>query len=422
MAFRDIRRSRSFLSAADVGFILGALILLVGLLALNIYLARILSGGEWLFMRWSGIRAFLFEHVEPFGSTLAQRVQMLVYGRAAFLNEYPYALNDPFYIVLLYSPLAFFFSDFTIARGIWMLFSEAALVAIVMLSLNLIEWESPRWLLVILLGLGLFSYFSIGALLSASSTIFLTLLYLIILVALRSFSDELAGILLFLVAYQWEVGALFFLFILVFVFANRRWGVLAGFGMALVLSLVVSYLVKSDWALSYARAVLFDGYHSTEYTFGFTLANLFPALDLSINRWLAMLGGVILLFEAIRSMYEHPRHVMWAAFLALTLNPLIGFAIFSPNHVVLLPALVLLAALVCERWTNKPMLVSIFVIGLILFSYFGFYVETLNNAERIYSDALHILPPVVATLGLYWMRWWAVRPPRIWTDQFGARK
>jgi hypothetical protein len=113
---------------------------------------------------------------------------------------------------------------------------------------------------------------------------------------------------------------------------------------------------------------------------------------------------------------------MWAAFLALTLNPLMGFAIFSPNHVVLLPAFILLTELVWERWTNKPAFVSIFIIGLILFSYVGFYVETFNNSERIYSDSLRVLPPLVTALGLYWMRWWAVRAPRIWTDQLGARK
>src|SRR5215203_1421754 len=118
MAFQDIRRSRKFLSATDIGFILGALILAAALLILNIYIARTLEGGEWLFLRWSSIRAFLFEQIEPYGSTIAQRVQLLVYEREAFLSEYPYALNDPFYIVLLYMPLAWFFTDFVIVRGI----------------------------------------------------------------------------------------------------------------------------------------------------------------------------------------------------------------------------------------------------------------------------------------------------------------
>jgi len=421
MAFQDIRKSRKFLSAADIAFILGALILIGTLLILNIYLARTLTGGEWLFLRWSGVRAFLFEHIEPYGSTIAQRVQALVYGREAFLNEYPFALNDPFYIVLLYAPLAFF-SDFAIVRGIWMLLSQAALLVIVTLSVNLSEWEPPRWLFGILLGLGLFSYYSINSLLSSSPTIFLILIYLLILVMLHSFSNELAGVFLLLVAYQWEVGALFILFILVLVLAHRRWGVLAGFGMALILLLLISLITHSGWILPYLSAVYFDWYRGADYTFGLTLASIFPNFNLSINGWISTAGGVILLFEALRSVNEHSRHLIWVAFLSLALNPLMGVPMFPSNHVVLIPAAILVTALVWERWANKQIVRSAFLIGLILFFYFGFYFEMTVGLTHVYSEVLRILPPVLTVLGLYWMRWWAIRPPRIWADQLGERK
>ena len=422
MAFRDIRKSRTFLSVADAGFILGVFVLIAAVLALDIYLARTLHGGEWLFLRWSGARAFLFEHSEPYGSAIARHTQILAYaGREAFLNEYPYALNDPFYIVLLYTPLALF-SDFAIARGIWMLLSQAALVGIVLLSLNLSEWEPPRWLFAILIGFGLFSYFSINSLLSASPTIFLTLIYLFILAALRSFSDELAGALLFLVAYQWEVGALFFLFILVFVILNRRWSILIGFGMTLIFSLVVSFIVNSNWFIPYVRAVLFDWFRGISYTFGFTLAYIFPNAKISIDRWIFIAVSIILLYEAIRSANEHARHVMWVAFLALAMNPLLGFAIFPSNHIALLPAIILLTALAWERWTNQRVAVSLFLIVLIFFFYFGLYFETISKSAHIYSELLSVLPPFLTILGLYWMRWWAIRPPRIWADQLGTRK
>src|SRR5690606_20276103 len=110
------------------------------LLAFNIFLARILPGGEWLYLRWNGAHAYLFEQVEPYSTTIAERVQHLVYGRNAFSSEYGYVLNDPFYIILLYTPLALF-SDFSLARGIWMFLSEAALVASVIFSIRLSEWE-----------------------------------------------------------------------------------------------------------------------------------------------------------------------------------------------------------------------------------------------------------------------------------------
>jgi len=423
MAFQDIRKFRKFLSVADIGFVLGVLILLGALLALNIYLARKLDGGEWLFLRWSSVRAALSDQLEPYGSTIAERVQLLVYGREAFLSEYPYALNDPLYIVLLYAPLAWFFTDFTIVHGIWMSLSQVAMIGIVLLSIYLSEWKPPAWLVVALTGFGLFSYFSIDSFLSGSPAIFLTLLYLCILVALRSFSDELAGVLLCLVAYQWELGTLFFLFVLVFVFANRRWSVLAGFGMTLTVLLIISFTSNSGWVISYIRAVVFDWNRSIEYSFGTTLVYVFPALNFSFGRWIAMIVGVVLLFESIRSVNEHYRHVAWVAFLTLAVNPMLGFAIFPSNHVVFIPAFVLVVALAWERWVKRRMLVSALLLVIVfLFSFGLYYYQGLFTEVRLYSDLLKILPPILTMLSLYWMRWWAIRPPRLWADQFGSRQ
>lgn len=421
MAFQDIRKSRKFLSATDIGFVLGALILLGALLALNIYLARTLKGGEWLFLRWSGVRAFLFEQHEPYGSTIAERVQLLVYGRAASLSEYPYALNDPFYIVLLYTPLAWFFSDFTIVRALWMLLSQLALIAIVLVTLNLVEWKPPVWVVGALIIFGLLNYFSIDSLLSGSPAMFLTLLYLCSLVALRSFSDELAGVLLFLVAYQWELGALFFLFVLVFVIANRRWSLLAGFGMALIVLMIVSFISNSAWFVAYARAVLFDWNRGVDLGFGATLARMFSPLQFPDNRWIAGVIAVVLLIEAIRAVNAHFRHVVWAAFLALAVNLMLGFAIFPSNHVVLIPAFVLITALVWERWTKSRLILSISLLVLVFLFSFGLYYQSGIAVQPIYVDLLKVLPPVLIVVDLYWMRWWAVRPPRIWADQFGSR-
>ena len=87
-----------------------------------------------------------------------------------------------------------------------------------------------------------------------------------------------------------------------------------------------------------------------------------------------------------------------------------------------MPAIIIITALVWERWTNQRIAVSLFLIGLIFFFYFGLYFEAASKSADIYSELLSVLPPILITLGLYWMRWWAVRPPRIWADQFGARK
>jgi hypothetical protein len=160
------------------------------------FILAVLPGGEWFFQRWSGARAFLLEVMQssggvkgarfmpegipaqinnvisPYSTEIAQRTQEIVYGRRAFSSEYTYVLNDPFFTLLLYSPIALI-SDFTLARGIWMLVSEIALIGTVLLALNLSEWQPRPWLYVLLLGFGLFQYSSLNALVTATPAIFL---------------------------------------------------------------------------------------------------------------------------------------------------------------------------------------------------------------------------------------------------------
>lgn len=405
----------------DIGVILMAVLLLAGLLALNIYLSRTLPGGEQFFLRWSGARAFLFEEVEPYSSTIAQRTQDLVYGRRALASEYPYVLNDPFPIVLLYIPLALF-PDFAVARGIWMVLSQLALLWLIYSFIRSLEWEPPNWLFALLLLTGVFGYYSLTAFGSGTPAVFLTVLFFGILYALRSFADELAGALLFLTFYQWEAGALFFLFILVFVFANRRWRVLYGFGMALAILLAVSFLAYPGWALPYVRAVLSDWYRSENLTFGYYASRWFPQAGSFVELWLVLLLVIIIVLEWLGAVNSHYRRIAWTACLSLAVTPLTGFAVFLSNHVVLFPSLILIVMLIWERWIRQRVWVTLLVLLASFLVPFWLYSQAIAGAPRIYADLLTVLPPIASLLGLYWMRWWAVRSPRTWADQIGVRR
>jgi hypothetical protein len=435
MAFRDIRRSRKWLSAEEFSLLLLALILLVGLLALNIYLARVLPGGEQFFLRWSGARAFLFEGIEPYSSTIAQRTQNIAYGRQAFANEYPYVLNDPFHIVLLYVPLAGlrelfgFFSpsfgrsiDFSVIRGIWMLLSEIALAWLIYSFVRSLEWEPPNWMFALVMLTGVLGYYSLTAFGSGTPAVFLTVLFFAILYALRSFSDELAGALLFLTFYQWEVGALFSLFFLVYVFANRRWRVFYGFGMSLAILLAIAFLAYPGWALPYVRGVLADWYRSGALTFGSYASRWFPDAGSFIELWFVLLLVVIVFLEWLGAVNSHYRRVVWTACLSLAVTPLMGFAIFPSNHVVLLPSLILIVILVWERWTRQRVWFTLLLLLASFLVPFWLYYRVITGAPTIYLDLLTVLPPIASIVGLYWMRWWAVRSPRTWADQIEARR
>jgi hypothetical protein len=420
MAFRDIRKTRKWLSVEEIRLLLVALVLLVGLLALNISLARVLPGGEQFFLRWSGARAFLVEQVEPYGAVIAERTQSMAYGRSAFSSEYPFVLNDPFHIVLLYIPLALI-ADFAAARGVWMLLSEVLLVGLVHSLIRSLEWEPPRWLYFLLMASAIFGYASLVAVGSGTPAVAMTLLMFAVLYSLRSFSDELAGALLFLVAYQWEVSALFFLFVFVFMLANRRWKVLTGFGMSLAILLAISFLSYPGWALPYARGALSDWYRSGGLTFGNAMSSIFPNVGFRFGFWVSLLMGGILFLEWLGSVNSHYRRIVWTACLSLAVTPLMGLAVFPSNHVTLLPSLVLLVMLVWERWTRQRVGFTLLVLLTAFLVPFWLYYRVISGAPGLYSDLLIVLPPVASIVGLYWMRWWAFRTPRTWFDQIEGR-
>jgi hypothetical protein len=418
MAFRDLRKSRKWLSAEEIRFLLLIVVVLAGLFIANLTLSRTLPGGEWVFMRWSGARAFLIEKIEPYSSEIARRTQEIAYGRIAFSSDYPYVLNDPFFIVLLYTPLALLW-DFTLVRATWMLLSQIALVGSVLLALNLAEWQPPRWFYVLLLGFGVLSQFSLTGLLTGTPTILLAFLYLSILLALRSSSDELAGALLALVAYQWEVGSLFFLFILFFVLTNRRWGVFGGFGMAMFILLVISFLTYPGWGLPYIRAVLADWFRSENLTFGHLLSTWFPNVRFPLGSMVAIILGFIVFAEWVASVHEHFRRIVWTAALSLAATPLMGFGIFPSNHVVLILPFIIILALVWERWQRRRVFFAMLVFLLVLVIPYALYLRAVNIYDQLILDLISVLPPIAAILGLYWMRWWALRSPRTWFDRLG---
>jgi hypothetical protein len=436
MAFRDIRKSRKILSSEELGLLIIILGALAGVFALNLFLARTLPGRELLFQRWLGARTFLIDKIEPYGAEVAQEVQLLVYkGRLAYSSEYPYALSDPFFIVLLYTPLALLreginlvfpsispFFSFPFIRAFWMLLSEMALIGIVLHSVRLSDWGPPRWLFAAFFLFGLFGYFSLNALAVGTPTIILVFLYLSILIALRAGYDELAGGLLSLVVYQWEVGGLFFLFILVLVISNRQWKVLTAFAMAMFVLLAVSFLTNPDWVLPYIRAVLSNWYRTPFLNLASMLSVWFPEVPFNLGTIVSLLFGVIVFIEWIGAVHSHFQRIFWTACLSLAATPLVGFAIFPSNHVVLIPSVILILSLVWERWTRRQVLMTIFVFGLTVLVPFGIYYQTSVVYNHLYADLLSVLPPLATILGLYWMRWWVVRSPRTWADQLGVRK
>ena len=427
-AFRDFQTAFALVS---LGIVLAA-----GLVALNWWLAGQFGTGAEILPGWNGARAFLFEQVDPYSQTIAERTRIEIYGRAAREGEFPYALDVPFPLLIVYffplfaHRLLQLFLEllpfnlllpipdsnwFPWVRAVWMSLSEAGLVALVLLALQLTEWKPKNWFRILLILFSLGSFYSITALLDGSLSILLALAMVGALVLLRSQNDEAAGMLLAIASFKWEVALLLFLFVVIGAYLARRWHVFAGYIMVWVVLGGVGYLLYPTWGWPYLRSVAANLRANDAHTLTKYLSAWIP--DSGENLSLLIISILLLIlilewFAALRS--NNFRRVAWVAALSLAVTPLAGFSTTIANLAPLVFSFVIILPFAWERWEKRPYL----VLSLFVFLFFAFpFLLRWQLTDWFLADALnYLLLPALTILGLYWIRWYVVRPPRTWLD------
>ncbi len=393
-----------------------ALIVVSLLIGANIGLSRIVPGGGGFLVAWKASSGFLFDHIQPYSGVVADQVQQLVYGRTAQSGDNPYILTTPFFLLPVYFSLALI-SDPAIVRGLWMFFSEVALLATAWLSLRLIEW-APRWpFLIVFFLLSIFSFYSTASLLEGNPASVLVLLYLGILWTYYSEQDELTGALLVLSLFKWEIGSLFLLLIFWRIFSEKRWRVLAGFGMTLFVLLTISFLIYpgGNWIFPTLTALLAVIRSDFGITTGAIFIRLWSDFGARLTQIVTIVTVVVLFYECYKSYNADFRRFIWVACLTLAATPLIGFRTETSNLVVLFPGLALIFAAVTERWRigywlSGFLLLIVFIVPWSLFAR-GYFFGGIRS-----QDLLFLFYPIFVIAGLYWTRWWFLRPPRTWLD------
>lgn len=401
--------SRTFSVLTTIFFVFLALAVFGGMLWGNTLYARDHPGETDFLVPWLSARTFLQygdpaspDRVTPYSDPAAQRTQIVYYGRLAAQDEDLLLLWLPFPAELFYFPFAFI-PRYEIARGLWMTLSEIALVAAAFLSLRLTGWKPSRFLLPMALlfpALWIFGFLNV---LTASAIPFVLLASLGALLALRSGQDEIAGALLVLPLLKLGIFGVLVVFLLWWALYHRRWRVLAGLGMALGILLLLSFLILPNWVLPFLRGLYWHALHHPGVSTYRALAEIFPVAG---PRFALLLTGflLILLFFEWRDVRRRDfRHVLWTAGQAVAVAPLLGLPLATADFAALALPLFLFLAVLDERWPGRRFRGPAGIVLVIALAASW----TLGLAA-----GLVLLAPVLLLIGLYWMRWWAVRPPR----------
>ena len=422
-----------------------ALIVVSVLVGVNLGLSRTVRGGGGFFVAWLGTHSLLLDMAarlvgfvsnlsnfgrspistatqpglsNPYSILIANQTQQMVYGRTAQPGENPYFLTIPFFLLPFYFPFALI-PDPAIARGLWMFLCEAALVWTVILSMRMIEWRPPRFLLVLFILFSIFAFYPVDSLLDGSPAILLTLLFVGILYAYITQQDELTGALLVFSLFDWEITLPFILLMFLKISADRRSRVWNGFGMLLVILVILSFLIYPGWLLPFFTATIGAIRSNFGIATGEVFAQLSPSNGILISRAVSAFVIIMLVYEWLLARTPDLRHFIWTACLTLAATPLIGFRTDMTNLVVLFPALALILAATVNRWRAGNWLALLLLLIALLLPW-GFFMRWFLLHDQRSWDYLFLFFPVFTILGLYWTRWWFIRPPRTWLDHVRA--
>jgi len=374
-----------------------------------------LKGGGDFYVHWVGARAFLFDKIDPYSGEVPARVQQLVYEGAAKAGDEPYILDAPFQILPFYYPFSLL-SDPTLARAIFTLILELALFALAIFSLLLTEWEAPRFFAILFIFFAVFNFYTFQAIYEASPVLLLGLMYVGILFAYRAEMDELAGALMAFSFYYWEVGVPFLFLVFWRAYHEKRTRLFSGFFMLSFILFFLSFLSYPNWLIPFLRATV----NNLRADFGFNvhaiLVDLFPVQGQTLG-WILTIGLFILLgYEWNSAGSGDFRRFYWASCLSLAVTPLLGFRTEMEHLAVLIIPLALVFAIVHDRWRKFGGGLTILLMLVIFALPWLLYLFAVNRFGPMAQEVIFLFLPLSTLIGLYWIRWWAIRPPRIFSD------
>lgn len=379
-------------------------------------------GGNDFLVHWAGTRALVTEGLNPYSDAVALKIQNMAYGRPAENEAEELRFLSPLYSVVLFLPFALV-EDFSLARALWMTAIEACLALLMLLSIRLAGWRVRPVTLGMLVIFTLFWYHGFRPLITGNAVVFVALGLVGGLLALRAGADELAGVLFAFTTIKPNVVVLALAFVVLWAAGRGRWRVVGWMVGTLVLLAGSAALLIPAWIVDNLREVIRYTSNGVPGTPREAFIAWWPAWGSRVGWALTAVMALFILIEWWSSRKANFQSFLWTFCLTLTAAQWIGIKTDPGNFVVLYPALMLVFALLSDRWRTGGRF-FIALSGLLLFlSIWGIFFSTTvqSGGQPVQSPVLFFPLPLYLLITLYWVRWWAVEPPTVWYDQLDGR-
>jgi hypothetical protein len=105
--------------------------------------------------------------------------------------------------------------------------------------------------------------------------------------------------------------------------------------------------------------------------------------------------------------------IYWTACLTIVITNLIGIRTATENFIAMFPGLILVFTCWDERWRRAGRFIVVLFLLILLIGLWALFLGTLIKSDQPTQNPVMFFPqPLFMLLGLYWVRWWALRQQR----------
>jgi len=389
---------------------------LVGTIWASYQIASPEGAGGRFWVEWIAIRAKVVDGISPYSITATNRIQNQVGSLFNWIPADKPIYNAPLISAIVTLPFSLL-SNATIAHTAWLTVQFVVILLTILAGIRLSGWKPTWWFFSFLVLLILLSVRTMVSWYEGSMTIWVAGLSAGVLLAIQSKRYELAGILLALTMIQPQVVILFVFFVLIWAGSQRRWALIFWFFSTLLFLIVLSVFFVSDWPIQYLRILWNYAKYFAPGTPGIAFRTWWPGMGRQLGWALSAFLGTLLLIEWWLARRSNFHWFLWTACLTLAITPWIGIPVTPDVHILLSLPVIVVVAMYEERWRERGKLVLLAFLGLMFVWEWLLVFSARGDMGSNVRLGLMFPLPLLLLIGLYWVRWWAIRPKRLLVDE-----
>lgn len=408
-----MNQSRSLPSAIGLILILG---IITGLVWGNYQFANRNIKSEGFLVQWIGIRSLANGGNSPYSELVTAKIQDTINFQNGFTIGNPPSYISPLYSLVVIFPFVLF-DNIILAHSLWLTAQLIAIFIILIVGLKITGWKPSWYIFLMFLILTTFSYHVFIPWVDGGLFIWAAFFMVVAFLAIYNQWNEFGGILLALASIQPQMTILVIVFTLIWGVSKGNKSLIAWFFMTIIsLSIIVTFLVPG-WVQQYLKIIYNFSENFPLGNPGMLFRELWPGLGKQLGWMLSVVLIILIIIEWFLALKKDFRWFLWTACLTTVISQWIGIPTIPGNFIGLILPLILVSAMLTEHWPHEGQWIAVFLALIIFVSEWAILINDLNGIQP--GMLLNLLIPInlILFIGLYWVRWWAIKPYRLLIEE-----